>query len=105
MINRFKMAPSTEAIRRWGPPALGTLVATAALMALTAAAPVDAAARPERTTETAAPRQAGEPLMAIVSLKSQKVTFYDADGWILRAPVSTGLQRRGEGQGPPLEPL
>jgi len=25
-----------------------------------------------------------------VSIKSQQVTFYDADGWILRAPVSSG---------------
>ena len=32
--------------------------------------------------------------MAIVSIKSQKVTFYDADGWILRAPVSTGTTGR-----------
>jgi hypothetical protein len=32
--------------------------------------------------------------MAIVSIKSQRVTFYDADGWILRAPVSTGTTGR-----------
>jgi hypothetical protein len=32
--------------------------------------------------------------MAIVSLKSQQVTIYDADGWILRAPVSTGQKGR-----------
>jgi len=32
--------------------------------------------------------------MAIVSIKSQQVTFYDADGWILRAPVSTGVSGR-----------
>ncbi len=32
--------------------------------------------------------------MAIVSIKSQHVTFYDADGWILRAPVSTGVAGR-----------
>ena len=32
--------------------------------------------------------------MAIVSIKSQQVTFYDADGWILRAPVSTGIAGR-----------
>ena len=32
--------------------------------------------------------------MAIVSIKSQKVTFYDADGWILRAPVSSGTKGR-----------
>ena len=66
-----------------------TLAAMAALTALTA----DAAARqprPAPPTEATAPREAGEPIMAIVSIKSQKVTFYDADGWILRAPVSTG---------------
>ena len=32
--------------------------------------------------------------MAIVSIKTQQVTFYDADGWILRAPVSTGTKGR-----------
>jgi len=71
------------------------------LTALAAAPPADAAprqaqaqARPERTTEAAAPRNAGEPIMAVVSIKSQKVTFYDADGWILRAPVSTGTTGR-----------
>ena len=32
--------------------------------------------------------------MAIVSIKTQQVTFYDADGWILRAPVSTGIKDR-----------
>jgi hypothetical protein len=58
----------------------------AALTALTAGA----AAREARPapTEATAPRDAGEPIMAIVSIKSQQVTFYDADGWILRAPVS-----------------
>ena len=70
-----------------------TLAAMAALAALTA----DAAARQERPappTEATAPREAGEPIMAIVSIKSQQVTFYDADGWILRAPVSTGTTGR-----------
>ena len=32
--------------------------------------------------------------MAIVSIKTQQVTFYDTDGWILRAPVSTGTTGR-----------
>ena len=41
-----------------------------------------------------APRPAADPIMAIVSIKSQQVTFYDADGWILRAPVSTGTTGR-----------
>jgi hypothetical protein len=68
-----------------------TLAAMAALTALTA----DAAAREARPpTEATAPREAGEPIMAIVSIKTQQVTFYDADGWILRAPVSTGTTGR-----------
>jgi hypothetical protein len=70
-----------------------TLAAMAALMALTAGT----AARPPRPappTEATAPRAAGEPIMAIVSIKSQQVTFYDAEGWILRAPVSTGTTGR-----------
>jgi hypothetical protein len=93
MVNRFTTAQSTGAMRRWGPPAIVTLAAMAALTALTA----DAAARqarPAPPTEATAPREAGEPIMAIVSIKTQHVTFYDADGWILRAPVSTGITGR-----------
>lgn len=71
-------------------------MALAAAGALTAPA-ADAAAKPARPAqpkEAAAPRPAGDPIMAIVSIKSQEVTFYDADGWILRAPVSTGIKKR-----------
>jgi hypothetical protein len=79
------------ATRRCGLPAIVALAATAALTALSAdAGPVRRAA----PTEATAPRDAGEPIMAIVSIKSQQVTFYDADGWILRAPVSTGVKGR-----------
>src|SRR6266851_234871 len=97
MTNRCTTAQSTEVVRRWAPPAIVTLAATAALTALTAAPPAGAAPRqapPEQTTEGAAPRRAGEPIMAIVSIKSQKVTIYDADGWVLRAPVSSGTAGR-----------
>jgi hypothetical protein len=97
MTNRYTTAQCTQVVRRWAPHPIVTLAATAALIALPAALPADAApkqARPERTTEAAAPRDAGEPIMAVVSIKSQKVTFYDADGWILRAPVSTGTTGR-----------
>ncbi len=56
---------------------------------------VHAATKPaKQAIEAVAPREAGEPIMAIVSIKSQQVTFYDADGWILRAPVSTGTTGR-----------
>jgi L,D-transpeptidase catalytic domain len=51
-------------------------------------------ARQAAPTVATAPREAGEPIMAIVSIKSQQVTIYDADGWILRAPVSTGITGR-----------
>ncbi len=80
-------------MRRWGAAAIVTLAAMAALTALTA----DAAAReprPAQPQEATAPRAAGEPIMAIVSIKTQQVTFYDAEGWIFRAPVSTGVKER-----------
>src|SRR6184192_996330 len=93
MANRFTTARSTVAMRRWGPPAIVTLVAMAAVTALTTEA-VARQARPASPTEATAPRDAGEPIMAIVSIKTQHVTFYDADGWILRAPVSTGTTGR-----------
>ena len=94
MVIRFSAARSTGATRRWGPSAIVTLAVIAALTAPTAEAAPKQAARPAPPTEVTAPRDAGEPLMAIVSIKSQRVTFYDADGWILRAPVSTGTTGR-----------
>jgi hypothetical protein len=90
MANRFMTAQSTVTMRRFGPIAIVTL---AAMVALTAGATARQA-RPAPVKEATAPRQAGEPIMAIVSIKSQEVTFYDADGWILRAPVSTGTTGR-----------
>jgi len=92
MINRSTTAQSTQAIRRWTVPAMRISAAIAAL-ALTSAA-VAKQARPAPTLEAVAPRAAGEPIMAIVSIKSQRVTFYDSEGWILRAPVSTGTTGR-----------
>jgi lipoprotein-anchoring transpeptidase ErfK/SrfK len=83
---------------RWASVAGITFAVTAALAAPTVAAPRNNApaqqARPARATEAFAPREAGEPIMAVVSIKSQQVIFYDADGWILRAPVSTGTTGR-----------
>src|SRR5262245_869737 len=93
MMNRFTTAQSTVIMRRWGPAAIVTLAAMAALTALTA----DVAAgqpRSAQAKEATAPREAGEPIMAIVSIKTQQVTFYDAVGWIFRAPVSTGVKER-----------
>jgi L,D-transpeptidase catalytic domain len=50
--------------------------------------------RKERSQETITTRTAGEPIMAVVSLRSQRITIYDADGWIMRAPVSSGQAGR-----------
>jgi hypothetical protein len=67
------------------------IIGLAAMLATCLANPADAMrhrdAQPVETVET---RTAGAPLMAIVSLGNQRVTIYDADGWILRAPVSSG---------------
>ena len=93
MVNRLATAQSTVAICHWRPAAIVTLATVAALTALTADA-AQKQARPAQPQEATAPRDAGEPLMAIVSIKSQQVTFYDAEGWILRAPVSTGTEGR-----------
>jgi hypothetical protein len=48
----------------------------------------------ERAIESVQSRAAGDPVMAIVSLGSQRITVYDAKGWILRAPVSSGSKGR-----------
>ncbi len=48
----------------------------------------------ERRVESVESRAAGEPIMAIVSLRNQRITVYDANGWILRAPVSSGQKGR-----------
>jgi hypothetical protein len=50
--------------------------------------------RSERPVESVQSRIAGEPILAIVSLRSQRITVYDANGWILRAPVSSGQRGR-----------
>jgi hypothetical protein len=85
-----------QVLRRWTPAAIVTLLATIALTAVITTPPAAAAkqAQPAQPMEADAPREAGEPIMAIVSIGSQQVTFYDADGWILRAPVSTGTTGR-----------
>src|SRR5437899_6568464 len=72
-------------------------VAFAAGLAALAVAGDHAAARSARTessVEFVQSRIAGEPTMAIVSLRDQRVTIYDATGWILRAPVSSGKKGR-----------
>jgi L,D-transpeptidase catalytic domain len=66
------------------------------LVALVAAGSDASAAgrREERAIDVMASRTVGQPVMAIVSLQSQRITIYDAKGWILRAPVSSGQSGR-----------
>jgi len=74
-------------------PAYLAIAGLAALIAATDHA--DATDRRSgRSVESIESRTAGEPVMAIVSLHTQRVTVYDANGWILRAPVSSGQKGR-----------
>ena len=47
-----------------------------------------------RNDQSVAMRPAGEPIMAIVSLRDQQITIYGDKGWIMRAPVSSGQKGR-----------
>jgi uncharacterized membrane protein YgcG len=58
-------------------------------LALPAASPADA--RQWRSEERFVPDHApGKPLFAVVGLKEQRISIYDAKGKIMEAPVSTG---------------
>ena len=83
--------PEHHQIRRWP-----THLAVAVLAILvTAGNHADATdRRSQRPVESVESRTAGDPIMAIVSLRDQQVTVYDANGWILRAPVSSGQKDR-----------
>src|ERR1700749_3395482 len=50
--------------------------------------------RDEHRVVSVESRAAGEPILAIVSLHNQRITIYDADGWILRSSVSSGQRGR-----------
>src|SRR5436190_13218469 len=71
-------------------------LAVAGLTALMAAGNHAAArsAWSERSVEANDLRAARDPIMVIVSLRNQRITVYDAEGWILRAPVSSGQKGR-----------
>jgi L,D-transpeptidase catalytic domain len=70
------------------------LLAVAGLAVLIAAGDDAGARSGERSIESIETRSTSEPLMAIVSLRDQWITVYDAKGWILRAPVSSGTKGR-----------
>jgi len=76
--------------------AVPALAGLAGLIVLGSADPADAQRRREarqreaKQDEFVLNRPAGMPVMAVVALSHQRVTIYDAEGKILRAPVSTG---------------
>jgi hypothetical protein len=77
-------------------PLRAARLAIAGLAALVAAQDHAGAAssRSVRAVEQVESRPAGEPVMAVVSLRDQRITIYDTKGWILRAPVSSGQKGR-----------
>jgi len=77
----------------WLRPARLAIVSLAAVIAVSDRA--DAASRRnERAVVSVESRVGGDPIMAIVSLRDQRITIYDANGWTLRAPVSSGQKGR-----------
>ena len=87
--------PLRRRFARLSQAGLAALLPAALATALVTLAGDQAGARSSREREarrddSVLSRPAGRPLMAIVALGEQRVTIYDADGRILRAPVSTG---------------
>src|SRR5262249_40940758 len=90
MISAFSSLKSKQA---WLQPVWLAIAGLAALLVTTD----QAGARirgGERAVEAIEARAPGEPIMAIVSLQRQRITVYDANGWTLRAPVSSGQRGR-----------
>jgi hypothetical protein len=69
-------------------------LAVAGLAALIADHAGAASGRSQRAVEIVQSREPGEPMIAVVSLRSQRIVVYDAHGWIVRAPVSSGQKGR-----------
>src|SRR5260370_645791 len=79
----------------WLRPARLAIASLAAV--ITAGDHVGAATgRKERAAAFGPPsaREPVEPIMAIVSLRNQRITVFDAKGWVMRAPISSGQKGR-----------
>ena len=74
-------------------PACAVIAALAILIGLQHPAQARGGAS-ERAIEQNQARNPGDPILAIVSLQRQRITVYDNQGWILRAPVSSGQKGR-----------
>jgi hypothetical protein len=92
MTSQF-VSPKFE--QAWLGPARLAIASLAAVIA--AGDPAGAAnGRNERAlaVESRITGESVEPTIAIVSLRDQRITLYDAKGWIVRAPVSSGQKGR-----------
>jgi hypothetical protein len=80
----------------WLRPARLAMASLAAVIAADdqAVAANDRKARAVASFESRIASEPVEPIMAIVSLRTQRITVYDPQGWILRAPVSSGQKGR-----------
>ena len=67
-----------------------TRITLLALLVLALGASAQAKSREARDGDDFSRPASGPPVMAIVALSEQHVTIYDAEGKLLRAPVSTG---------------
>jgi hypothetical protein len=90
---RSGFSKSTATPRTWRRRA-GVAIASLVVVIAAGNHAVAKSGRNERSVESVKSRNVGEPIMAIVSLGSQRITVYDANGWILRAPVSSGTTGR-----------
>jgi L,D-transpeptidase catalytic domain len=80
---------STHDVKRRVRRIVPVLAAMAAALFLGFTLPL-AGAQKQRGVEIVQSRTPGTPIMAVVSLGAQRITAYDAEGWIMRAPVSSG---------------
>jgi L,D-transpeptidase catalytic domain len=80
--------------RIWLRPAWLAVASSAVIAAAGGNLASAAGVRNERAAVYVDSRSAGAPVMAVVSLSDQRVTVYDSNGWIMRAPVSSGQKGR-----------
>ena len=78
----------------WGPARLAIASFAAVITAGDHAGAANSRKERAVTFESRAASELVEPIMAIVSLRNQRITVYDAKGWALRAPVSSGQKGR-----------
>jgi hypothetical protein len=94
-MGALSLRARSEARRSLAWPRQACLAVAGAALLICASDLAEAAkARSQRQVASIETRDGGEPIMAIVSLRSQQITVYDAESWILRAPVSSGQKGR-----------